>query len=52
MKKLEAQVVAVVAATAAPVAAPQKKSLAEEDDITGKIPPKVINIILRFTGLP
>ncbi len=52
VKESEARIAAAVTAAAAPVAAPQRKLLTEEDDITGEIPPKVMSIILRFVGLP
>lgn len=52
IKELEARVAAAITATAAPVIVPQRKLLAEENDITSEVLPEVINITLRFTGLP
>ncbi len=52
VKELEAQVAAIVAAATASVAAPQRRLLIEENDITGEVPLKVMSIIFRFAGLP
>ncbi len=52
VKESEARIAAAVAAATAPMAASQRKSLTEEDDITGKVPPEVMSITLHFAGLP
>ena len=53
-KKSEACVAAAVTVAEASVtgrAQPQKWSTTEEDDTTGEVPPKVMSIILRYSGL-
>ncbi len=50
--ELEVRVGAAVANAAAPVAAPQRRLLTEEDDITGEVPPEVMSITFCFAGLP
>lgn len=42
---------ALPAAPAAPARAQARKPMANEDDITGEVPPKVMSITLRFAGL-
>lgn len=51
VKKLETRIAAVVATATATMVAPQRRLLVEENDITGEVPPKVINIILGFASL-
>lgn len=51
VKELEAWIATAVAAIAAPVAAPQKRLLTEENNIIGKARPKVMSITLCFAGL-
>lgn len=41
-----------VASAAATAAAPQRRTMSEEDDIWGTVPPEVKSIILQFAGLP
>lgn len=57
IKESEARVAAAVAAASAAAAsttawAQARTSTAEEDDITGEVPPEVTSITLRFAGLP
>ncbi len=52
VKESEDRIATAVAAAAASVAAPQRRSLTDKDDITGKIASKVIRITLCFAGLP
>lgn len=51
VKELETRVATAVAAATAPMAVPQKRSLAEKDNITGKVPLEVINITFYFGSL-
>lgn len=52
VKKWKAWVVAVVAIATSPMVVSQRRSLAEEDNIIGEFPPKVISITLRYASLP
>lgn len=61
VKESEARVASSVAAataatSAAPPAAPAgaqaRRTIGDEDDITGEVPPEVMSIILQFAGLP
>lgn len=52
VEESEARVATAITAAVTPVAAPQRSSLAEEDNITGEVPPKVMSITLYFAGLP
>lgn len=54
VKESEAHVAAAAAAAAAPTgAAPApRKTFMEDDDIIGEVPPEVMNLTLRFAGLP
>ena len=49
VKELEARVAAAAAATIAP---PPRKIVMEDDDIIGEVPQEIMNITLRFAGLP
>ena len=51
LKELNTWVAAIIATATAPIAAAQKKSLAEKDNITDKIPLKVMSITFCFAGL-
>lgn len=51
VKRSEARVTAAVAAAAAPATVSQRELLAEEDNITGEVPPEITSIIFRFAGL-
>lgn len=52
VEESEARVATAITAAVTPVAAPQRSSLAEEDNITGEVPPKVMSITLYFASLP
>lgn len=54
VKESDARVAAAtaLAAAATTAAQPQRRSaMTEKDDITGEVPPEVMNITLRFAGL-
>lgn len=52
VNELEAGIVVAVAATAGPMVASKRRLLTEEDNITDKVPLKVMSITLYFASLP
>lgn len=55
VKKLELRMITTITATTvitALIIALKRRLLVEEDNITNKFPPKVMNITLRFADLP
>lgn len=52
VKKLDAQIAAVIITATAFIAAAQKKSWVKKDNITNEIFPKVINITFCFISMP
>lgn len=54
IKESDARMAVAATAAAAPVAAtqPPKRSITEDDDTIGEVPPELMNITLCFAGLP